>query len=135
MTSIIGHGIDVIDLIEFEKLLTAPGDHLLTRCFTDDEVTYAGDGPHRVQRLAARFAAKEAVLKSLATGWVSGISWKDIEVKREDSGAPWIQVTGEVARLAKSKSVGKFLVSLSHSRGLAMASVIAVRHDDEPAGN
>lgn len=135
MISIIGHGVDIVELIEFERLLSAPGDHLLTRCFTSDEISYAGDGPHRVQRLAARFAAKEAVMKSLATGWVSGISWKDIEVKREPSGAPLIQVTGEVARLAKSKGVGSFLVSLSHSRGLAMASVIAVRHGDELAGN
>lgn len=110
VTLIIGHGIDVVDLAEFERLLSMPADHLLSRCFTGPEISYASDGPHRVQRLAARFAAKEAVLKSLGTGWVSGISWKDIEVRSDAGGRPSIKVTGEVARLAASRRIGHFLV-------------------------
>ncbi|MBR2537115.1 MAG: holo-ACP synthase [Hyphomicrobium sp.] len=127
MGDVIGHGVDIIELQEFERQLAVPGDHLLLRCFTDDEIAYAGNGPHRVQRLAARFAAKEAVLKSLGTGWVSGISWKDIEVKRELAGAPVICVTGKVAALAQDRGIGQFLISLSHSRSFAIASVMAIR--------
>jgi holo-[acyl-carrier protein] synthase len=127
VTQIIGHGVDLVELAEFERLLSLPGDHLLIRCFTAAEIAYAGDGPNRVQRLAARFAAKEAVLKSLRTGWVSGISWKDIEIVTEGAGNPAIRVSGEVKRLAGAQCVDGFLVSLSHTRTLAMASIIAVR--------
>ncbi|MBO0211804.1 4'-phosphopantetheinyl transferase superfamily protein, partial [Vibrio sp. Vb0877] len=70
--TIVGHGIDIIDLEDFERLLESSGPHLIARSFTDEEVTTAGSGHKRAARLAARFAAKEAVLKSLGTGWVSG---------------------------------------------------------------
>lgn len=123
--TIVGHGIDIIDLEDFERLLETSGSHLIARSFTDDEVTTAGTGPKRAARLAARFAAKEAVLKSLGTGWVSGISWKDIEVVTSDVGAPSIAVTGGVARLAETRGVVRFHVSLGHSRRSVIASVIA----------
>jgi holo-[acyl-carrier protein] synthase len=126
---ILAHGIDVIDLAEFSQLLEEPMGEFAKRCFTSNELDRAGVGHRRTERLAARFAAKEAVLKALGTGWVTGISWKEIELHSAPNGAPEINVYGEVERLAREKGISSFLVSLSHSSTVAMASVIAVGYD------
>lgn len=123
---LLGHGIDIIDIDDFDKLLSNPQGGLAERCFTPQEIATASDGAHRTERLAARFAAKEAVLKSLGTGWVTGIRWTDIEVRSAPNGAPSISVSGQVERIAQEKGVSTFLVSLSHSRTAVVASVIAV---------
>lgn len=125
----LAHGIDIVELPEFERLLQNPTADMARRCFTQHELDKAGDGYQRTERLAARFAAKEAVLKALGTGWVTGISWKDIELRSAPNGAPSIAVSGEVERLAGEKGIGAFLVSLSHSDTLAVASVIAIGPD------
>lgn len=126
----LAHGIDIVELPEFERLLQHPTADLARRCFTQHELDKAGDGHQKTERLAARFAAKEAVLKALGTGWVTGISWKNIELRSAPNGAPSITVSGEVERLAHEKGISSFLVSLSHSNALAVASVIAVGGDD-----
>lgn len=126
LAPVIGHGVDIIELAEFDTLLRTSGDIFLARCFTEHELARASDGPNRLARLAARFAAKEAVLKSMGHGWVSGISWKDIEVVNDASGAPTVKVANEVARIAEAKGIQRFHVSLSHTGTAAMASVIAV---------
>lgn len=126
---VLSHGIDVVELTAFERLLREPTGDVAGRCFTRAELDKAGEGHRRIERLAARFAAKEAVLKALGTGWVTGISWKDVEVQSAANGAPSIRVHGEVERLANEKGISRFLVSLSHTDTLAMASVIAVGGD------
>jgi holo-[acyl-carrier protein] synthase len=126
---VLAHGVDIVDLSEFERLLQAPKGEYAKRCFTNSEIDKAGVGHRRTERLAARFAAKEAVLKALGTGWVTGISWKDIEVHSAPNGAPTINVYGEVERLAREKGISSFLVSLSHSNTVAMASVIGIGGD------
>ena len=123
---VLAHGIDIVELSEFERLLQEPTANMANRCFTQYELDKAGEGHRRTERLAARFAAKEAVLKALGTGWVTGISWKDIELQSAPNGAPSISVSGEIERLAREKGISSFLVSLSHSTTLAVASVIAV---------
>jgi holo-[acyl-carrier protein] synthase len=129
MVRILAHGIDVVELAEFQRLLQEPKGDLARRCFTSNELDKAGEGHRRTERLAARFAAKEAVLKALGTGWVAGISWKDIELHSAPNGGPSISVRGEVERLAREKGISRFIVSLSHSSTLAMASVIAIGGD------
>jgi holo-[acyl-carrier protein] synthase len=128
--SVLSHGIDMVELAEFKRLLDEPTADLARRCFTERELDYAGEDYRRTERLAARFAAKEAVLKALGTGWVTGISWKDIEVSNAPNGAPSVSVFGQVKQIAMSKGVSTFLVSLSHSSTHAIASVIAVGLDD-----
>ena len=123
---LLGHGVDIIDIVDFDKLLSNPEGGLTARCYTQQEIATASDGAHRSERLAARFAAKEAVLKSLGTGWVTGIRWTDIEVHSATNGAPSISVSGEVERIAQERGVSAFFVSLSHSRTVVVASVIAV---------
>lgn len=123
---VLAHGIDIVEISEFERLLQEPTADMARRCFTQHELEKAGEGHQRTERLAARFAAKEAVLKALGTGWVTGISWKDIELQSAHNEVPAISVSGEVERLAREKGISSFLVSLSHSTTLAVASVIAV---------
>ncbi len=126
MNRIVGHGIDLVELKEFEMLIARSGDNFAGRCFTASERDYASDGPNRISRLAARFAAKEAVMKAIGTGWIAGVSWKDIEIIHQLSGAPTVEVSGAVERIAAEKGIVEFLVSLSHTTNFATASVIAV---------
>ena len=124
--AVCGHGIDIVEIEEFRNLLTLPNSDYLQRCFTSRELEAIADDHRRVERLSARFAAKEAVLKSLGTGLVTGLSWKDIEISNAANGAPSVAVHGEVGRRAKEKGVHSFLISITHSSNFAMASVIAI---------
>ena len=133
MARIVGHGIDIIELREFEILIERSGEHFVGRCFTEHERSYAADGPNRIARLAVRFAAKEAVLKAVGTGWIGGISWQDVEIIHQRSGAPLVKLSGELARIAAELGIARFHVSLSHTKTLATASVIAVANDPAPA--
>jgi holo-[acyl-carrier protein] synthase len=122
---IIGHGVDIVALGEFAALIQSSGELYLGRTFSELEITYAGAGPHRIGRLASRFAAKEAVLKAMGTGWITGISWKDIEVIHQASGAPTVKLCGEPARMAEALGILQFYLSLSRTSSVALASVIA----------
>lgn len=96
-----------------------------TRVFTDREQEYCeGKGVAASQSYAARFAAKEAFLKALKTGWRGKITWRDIEIISDDQGAPSINVTGEVARLVEAAGANAVHLSLSHTSDHAIAEVI-----------
>jgi holo-[acyl-carrier protein] synthase len=125
--NLVGIGIDVVDLREIEELLEMHGEHALAQ-FTQAELAYAGTGPNRIERLAARHAAKEAVMKALGVGWDDGIAWTDIEVCTTPTGAPTIQLHGGALELASQAGVSSWLVSLSHSETVAVASVVALTH-------
>lgn len=123
---IIGHGIDIVENSRIAALLEAHGHLFLHRCFTPSEQAYAEAGKRRrVERYAARFAAKEAVLKAIGTGWRDGISWKDVEVLKMPSGEPRILLTGRCAEYARERGVTEWRASLSHTDHYAMASVLA----------
>src|SRR3954452_12015843 len=93
---ILGHGIDIIETARIRRLVEEHGQHFLDRCFTQREQQYCSANPKRYyEHLSGRFAAKEAVLKVLGTGWRGGIAWTDIEVIKEQSGQPKVSLTGE----------------------------------------
>jgi holo-[acyl-carrier protein] synthase len=124
---VIGHGIDIVETSRIRKLIEDHGQHFLDRCFTRDEQTYCGKNPKRFhEHLAARFAAKEAVLKVLGTGWRGGIAWTDIEVLKEESGQPKIRLHGECLRIANEQGITHWHVSLSHIETHATASAIGL---------
>jgi holo-[acyl-carrier protein] synthase len=122
--AILGHGIDVVEVSRIARLLGEHGERFLERCFTPGERCVAV-GARGDERLAARFAAKEAALKALGSGLIAGISWHDVSVEVEASGAPRLVVTGEAGRIARERGVRAWHVSLSHAGGVATASVIA----------
>src|ERR1700677_1249531 len=98
---IIGHGIDIVETSRIRNLVEEHGQRFLDRCFTLDEQSYCAKNPKRYfEHLAGRFAAKEAVLKVLGTGWRGGIAWTDIEICPEPSGQPKVKLTGECLRIA-----------------------------------
>jgi len=124
---ILGHGIDIVEVERIARMLDDHAERFLERCFTPAERAYADSSlKRRVEHLAARFAAKEAALKALGTGWRSGIAWTDIEVGSDASGAPFLKVTGQAARFAGERGITSWLVTLSHTESNAVASVIAV---------
>ena len=123
--AIIGHGIDAVEIARIGRLLDRQGERFRARCFTADERAYADSSRRFVEHYAARFAAKEAVMKALGTGWARGVGWTEIEVVREDSGRPGVRLYGAAARLAAGAGVGRWWLSLTHTEGMAVASAIA----------
>lgn len=112
---------------------------LAQRLFTDAERAYAARAVDPGQRLAARFAAKEALSKALGVG-IGALSWRDVEVVRDDNGAPELSLTGRAAALAAGRGVDRWHVSLSHTDSVAVAVVVAEslaspgRHGQETGG-
>src|SRR5690606_26714282 len=112
---ILGHGIDIVETARIRELVENHGQRFLDRCFTPTEQAYCNRNTKRIyEHLAGRFAAKEAVLKVLGTGWRGGIAWTDIEILREASGQPKIILTGECRRIAEELGIYRWHVSISH---------------------
>ena len=122
----LAHGVDLVEVSRIRGMLEWHPERFLERVFTPAEAEYAKDHQRRAEHLAARFAAKEAVLKALGTGWSSGVAWTDIEVRREPTGKPTVHLTGHAATLAREQGVTHWLISITHTSDLAMASVIAL---------
>src|SRR5450432_2715544 len=98
---LIGHGIDIVQTDRIRRMVEAHGEHFLGRVFTSAERAYADRSKkRRFEHLAGRFAAKEAVLKALGTGWRGGIAWTDVEIVNEASGRPGVHLMGECAVIA-----------------------------------
>ena len=125
--SFIGHGIDLVETSRIAQMVEEHGQRFLDRCFTPGEQAYCMKSQKRcIEHLAGRFAAKEAVLKVLGTGWRGGIAWTDIEVTKEESGQPMIKLSGECARIANDLGITKWMISISHIETHATASAIGV---------
>jgi holo-[acyl-carrier protein] synthase len=120
----IGLGIDAVDIPRFRATL-ARRPSMATRLFTAGERSYAAGLSDPAASLAARFAAKEAVMKALGVG-LGAFSWQDVEVVRAEGGRPSLVVTGAAADLASQQGVGKWVVSLTHTAALAEAVVAAL---------
>jgi holo-[acyl-carrier protein] synthase len=123
--SVIGHGIDLVELAALRRWIEDPRDPLVPRCFTADEIAEIGEGPDRIARLAGRFAAKEAVLKALGTGFGAGVSFKDVVVRRKPGGPPEVVLSGGAASAAQDLGITGWRLSISHAGGMAVASAIA----------
>ena len=119
-------GVDFIEIDRVAGVLERYGERFLRRVFTPGEIAYCRG---RAPNLAARFAAKEAVMKSLGTGF-RGVGWRDVEVVRAPSGAPSPRLHGRARRRAERLGVTEIAISLSHSRGYAMVVAVAQRPDD-----
>jgi holo-[acyl-carrier protein] synthase len=125
---ILGHGIVIGETSRIRRVVEQHGEHFLERVFTAAEQRYCAGNPKRYfEHLAGRFAAKEAVLKVLGTGWRGGIAWTDIEVRPEPSGQPTDYLPGESARIAAELGISRWHVSISHIETHATASAIGMR--------
>lgn len=131
MALILGLGIDLVEVRRIEAAFARSGQRLLDRLFTPHEQATAGTGPHRFRRLAARLAAKEALLKALGTGLRDG-RWLDAAVANDDLGKPYLQLSGTLAERARRLGVVDMHLSLTHENNYASACVVLVGHN--PAG-
>ena len=121
---IVAHGIDLIDVNRVTALIDEHGERVLSRLFTEAERAYCqAQARRRMEHYAARFAAKEAVLKAIGTGWRNGIAWTDVEVTRQPSGEPGVRLSGRAAALAAERGITGWRISLSHTATQAIASV------------
>jgi len=118
-------GADIIEILRIKRVLDRYGQRFLNRVFTPDEIAYCRG---RAPNLAGRFAAKEAAMKALGTG-VRGVSWKDIEVIRADSGAPSLRLHGRAKKRAERLQMSEMSLSISHSREYAVAFVVTQREE------
>ena len=121
---ILGTGIDLAEVPRIAAAIDRFGDRFLRRIFTPDEIRYCDSKANRVERYAARFAAKEAGLKAIGTGWRRGVSWTDVEVRREPGGRPTLLFHGKAAEFAAKLGVKRVALSLTHTKDHAMAQVI-----------
>ena len=127
--NIIGLGFDATDIPRIASTLERYGDRFLQRVFTEEEIAYCTRRRNPAPHLAGRFAAKEACMKALGTGYSCGVLWKDIEVVRDD-GPPQLRLHGGAALRAEQMRVTKSLLTITHADALAMAQVLLLAADD-----
>jgi holo-[acyl-carrier protein] synthase len=121
---IVGTGIDIAEVPRIAESIERFGDRFIRRIFTEGEIRYCESKANRAERYAARFAAKEAAMKALGTGWNHGVRWRDIEVYREPGRPPAIKFHGKAAEFATRLKTTNVCVSLSHTPEQGIASVI-----------
>ena len=121
---IIGTGVDLVEIMRFRKVIERLKDRFIHRVFTAGEQQFCNEHRDPVPHYAVRFAAKEALFKALGTGWAKGVTWLDVEVRRERQDAPMMSLHGEAQRLSEAMGAHKAHISLSHSDNWAIAMVI-----------
>jgi holo-[acyl-carrier protein] synthase len=121
---IVGTGIDIAEVPRIREAIERHGERFLKRIFTEGEIQYCESKANRVERYAARFAAKEAGMKAIGTGWNHGVRWRDIEVARKPGGRPTLLLHGKAAEFAAKLGATNIALSLTHTAEEAMAQVI-----------
>ena len=123
---IVAHGIDLVDCPRIEAMIERHGKRFIQRVFTVAEQAYAEANKNGIEKLAGRFAAKEAVLKLMGTGWRGKIAWTDVEVINNSSGQPEVTLSGEVEKIAGKLGIKHISVSITHTANFAIASAVAL---------
>lgn len=121
---IVGSGVDLCEVARIRDAIGRHGRRFLERVYTEREIAYAERKANRYERYAARFAAKEAGMKALGTGWRGGVRWRDFEVTNLPSGRPTLQFHGKAAEYAQKLGVENISLSITHTSAQAMALVI-----------
>jgi holo-[acyl-carrier protein] synthase len=121
---IVGTGIDIAEVPRIRQAIERFGSRFLQRIFTQGEISYCESKANRVERYAARFAAKEAAMKALGTGWNRGVRWRDCEVVRKPGSRPTMVFHGIAGEFASKLGVKNVALSISHTAEQAMALVI-----------
>lgn len=124
---IVGLGTDIVEVERIGKMIERHGDSFVNRIFTPGEISYCRQRKFSAEPFAGRWAAKEAVMKALGTGFIQGTHFQEIEVVTEESGRPRILLHGSTADLAKQLGIGEILITMSHCREYATATAIGLR--------
>ena len=126
---IIGIGVDLVDCNRIQNSIDRFGERFLKRVFTEGEIAYSNSMKFPARHLAARFAAKEALSKAFGTGIGKAMGWRDLDVRKKESGEPYVVLSGGAERMANEREVGRVWVSLSHTDESAMATIVLEAHD------
>ncbi len=127
--TIIGIGTDITECLRIAQMIERHGELFITRVYTPAEIQYCQSRKQATQHFAGRWAAKEAVLKAVGTGWRRGISWRDVEILNTRGGKPIVSLHGGVRDVAEELGVGQILVSISHCRSHATAYALAIERE------
>jgi holo-[acyl-carrier protein] synthase len=126
MPNVIGIGTDITECLRIARMIERHGELFINRVYTPWETKYCQSRVQATQHFTGRWAAKEAILKALGTGWRRGISWRDVEIRSEPSGQPIVAVGGGVKEVVEQLRITKLLVSISHCRTYATAFAVAL---------
>ncbi len=125
-SNIIGIGTDITECLRIARMIEHHGELFIDRVYTPDEIKYCQSRKQATQHFTGRWAAKEAILKALGTGWRRGISWRDMEIRNEPGGKPTVAVRGGVKDVVEQLGIAEIQVSISHCRSHATAFAIAI---------
>ncbi len=131
MSDVIGIGTDITECLRIARMIERHGELFINRVYTAHEIAYCQQRAQATQHFTGRWAAKEAVLKALGTGWRRGISWRDIEVRNEPSGKPVLAVKGGAKEVIEQLGITEVLITISHCRSHATACAVAVGEKKE----
>ena len=123
---IVGIGTDIVEVERIQKMMSDHGDHFLERVFTAAEIAHCQPRREAAQHFAGRWAAKEAVMKALGTGFTPEVGWTDIEILTLPSGQPYVVMHGTARTYSESKGIGTILITLSHTKTYATATAIGL---------
>src|SRR5262249_31116267 len=121
---ILGTGVDLAEVPRIREAIGRHGDRFIHRIYTSAEIAYVEKKANKFERYAGRFAAKEAGMKAIGTGWRRGITWQDFEVINLPSGRPTLRLHGEAAKIAQKMGVKTIQLSITHTAEMGMAHVI-----------
>lgn len=124
--NVIGIGTDIVQCQRIATMIEKHGDTFLNRVYTNREIDYCGGRKSCIQHYSGRWAAKEAILKALGTGWARGVQWTDIEVVNDGGGKPSVNIGGEAHVLCQRMGIKEVLISISHCNDYATAFATAV---------
>lgn len=124
--SVVGIGTDIVECLRIAQMIERHGELFINRVYTPLEVRYCQSRKASTQHYAGRWAAKEAILKAIGTGWRRGISWRDVEVRNDPSGRPVVGLRGGARDVVEQFGIRQLLVSISHCRSHATAYAIAL---------
>jgi holo-[acyl-carrier protein] synthase len=124
--STIGIGTDIVEVLRIAQMIERHGELFLARVYTQYEIEYCSARKAATQHYAGRWAAKEAILKALGTGWAKGIAWTDIEIRNDAGGRPLVRLGGGAREHCERLRINEMLISISHCRSHAVAFATAV---------
>ena len=130
---VVGIGTDIVECLRIAQMIERHGELFLARVFTSNEIEYCSSRRTATQHYAGRWAAKEALLNALGTGWRRGIGWRDIEIRNNRAGAPSVAFRGGTRDIVERVGIQELLISISHSRSHAVACAVAQGERPEDA--
>ena len=129
--NVLGIGTDIVECLRIAQMIERHGELFVTRVYTDHEISYCAARKAATQHYAGRWAAKEAVLKALGTGWRRGISWRDVEIRNRPDGGPVVALRGGARDVIEERGIHEVLISISHCRSHATAYAMALGNPEE----